>query len=89
MKSLLSNWWSPRDPTLYVLETKCQKVAATWRLEVPEGDVDEDKVHDDGAVGVSGVAEDVHLLEALAVQNRGVDRREGNVVEPRPLLSQQ
>ena len=46
-------------------------------------------MHDDGAVRVPGVLEDVALLEALAVHDGGVDGREGHVVDAGPLLRQQ
>lgn len=71
--------WKP--PHMHIL-TRC--------LELPEVDVDQDKVDDSRAVLFAFFwFEHVAFLQALAVKDFGVDLGEGKLVHSSPLLCQQ
>ena len=57
----------------------------TWKLLIPESDIDKNKVHDYGASGIGGVLKDIALLEPLPVHHGGVDFREWHIIEAGPL----
>lgn len=62
----------------------------TGRFELPEVDVDQNKVDDSGAVPFSFFwFEDVAFLQAFTVKNFGVDLRKGELVHSSPLLCKQ